>query len=129
MTHRQLDHIAIVVDNLTESLAFYEKQLGLVCEHIEELAERGIRIAMLPIGNTRIELIEAMNDHSEVSSFMAKRGPGIHHICLTSDDVARDMERMDVKFTTAHPSSGADGKTVAFIHPKSSGGVLIELSQ
>lgn len=129
MTQRkQLDHIAIVVENLSESLAFYQQQLGLHCDHIEELSDRGIRVAMLPVGNTRIELIEAMHDKSEVSSFLSKRGPGIHHICLKSDDIMHDMSNPHIQFTSQQPTHGADDKLVAFIHPKSSGGVLIELS-
>ncbi|MEI6806520.1 MAG: VOC family protein, partial [Myxococcaceae bacterium] len=77
---KKLDHVGIVTANLHQSLDFFEKTLGLICSHTEDMPERGIRVAFLPIGDTRIELIEAMHEHSEVSNFLAKRGPGLHHI-------------------------------------------------
>jgi methylmalonyl-CoA epimerase len=129
LTH--LDHIAIATHSLTESLNFFQNQLGLTCTHVEELPERGIRVAMLPIGDTRIELIEPLHDKSEVSSFLSKRGPGIHHLCFGSQNVGADMTELQsqgVPFTSDTPKPGAHDCDVAFIHPKASGGILVELS-
>jgi methylmalonyl-CoA/ethylmalonyl-CoA epimerase len=128
-----LDHIAIATANLDESLAFWERQLGLRCEHIESLPERGIRVAFLPIGSTRIELVSPLpgREHdSEVSAFLEKRGGGIHHIAMRTPDVDGDINEMaagGARIAQA-PSPGAHECRVAFVHPKSTGGVLLELS-
>lgn len=114
---KQLDHIGIVTADLAQSLDFFEKTLGLSCSHVEELPERGVRIAFLPIGDTRIELIEAMHDQSEVSGFLNKRGPGLHHIAFSGIETSEPLK------------PGAHGSQVAFIHPKKTGGVLVELCQ
>ena len=127
----QIDHIAIATPNLDESLKFYQEQLGLEVSHVEELPERGIRVAMLPIGEATIELVEPLHDQSEVSGFLAKRGAGIHHIALRSENVDEDVETLkknQVRLTSEHAAPGAHGCRVAFIHPKASGGVLLELT-
>lgn len=128
---KRLDHIAIATDDLEKSLAFYEGALGIRCEHVEDLEDRGIRVAMLPIGETRIELITPLREGSEVSAFLEKRGGGIHHMCFSVDDVDADVEdlkREGVRLTADKAAPGAHGCQVAFIHPKASGGTLIELS-
>jgi len=125
-----LDHIAIATDNLQESLAFYREALGLSVSHTEELPDRGIRVAFLPIGDTRIELIEPMRDDSEVSRFLQKRGGGIHHLAFSTSDVdahAAELKEKGVRLT-GEVSMGAHDCKVAFIHPKSSKGTLIEIS-
>jgi methylmalonyl-CoA epimerase len=128
-----LDHIAIATADLDGALRFWEAQLGLRCEHVEELPERGIKVAFLPVGNTRIELVSPLpgrEDDSEVSAFLKKRGGGIHHLALRTPDV--DAAAAEVASAGAAlaqgPSPGAHGCRVAFIHPKSTGGVLLELS-
>lgn len=129
---KKIDHIAIATKSLSQSLEFFEKKLGLSCDKIEELADRGIRVAFLPIGDTRIELVEAMRDDSEISGFIEKRGPGLHHIAFEPDDIENDFERLQndgVIFTGKSLTTGAHGAQVAFIHPKSSQGVLIELTK
>jgi len=129
---KKIDHIAIATKSLPQSLEFFEKKLGISCSSIEELPDRGIRVAFLPIGDTRIELIESIAENSEVSGFLEKRGPGLHHIAFESDDIDSDFQRLTddgVTFTTKTPSSGAHGAKVAFVHPKSSQGVLIELTK
>ena len=128
---KKIDHIAIATKNLSQSLDFFEKSLGISCEKIEELPLRGIRVAFLPIGDTRIELIEPIADNSEISSFLEKRGPGIHHIALESLDIKKDYKELEEKgvIFTSKISKGAHNSDVAFIHPKSSQGVLIELMQ
>lgn len=107
--------------NLSESLSFFEKKIALVCSHIEELPERGIRIAFLSLGDTRLELIEPLHDNSEVSGFLKKRGPGLHHIALGIEDLPENLE------TIAPFKPGAHGAKVAFVHPQKTGGVLLEL--
>ncbi len=126
-----LDHIAIATANLAESLRFYEQALGLTASHVEELWDRGIRVAFLPIGDTRIELIEPLRDDSEVSAFLAKRGGGIHHLAFRTPDVDADvasLHEQGVRLTAQAASPGAHGCKVAFLHPKATGGTLIELS-
>ncbi len=117
---KRLDHIGIATANITQSLAFFE-QVGLKCTHREELVERGIRVAFLPIGDTRIELLEPMHDQSEISAFLAKRGPGVHHLAFESETRPTNVETIEAF------KPGADGAQVAFIHPKKTGGVLVEI--
>ncbi len=125
-----LDHIAIATDNLDESLALFEKALGIRCEHIEELPDRGIRVAFLPVGATRIELVTPMRPDSEVSAFLQKRGGGIHHIAFSVVDVDKDVAELKSAGVrmAQDPAPGAHGCRVAFVHPKATGGVLVELS-
>ncbi len=117
---KRLDHIGIATADLPASLAFF-RSLGLECTHQEELPERGIRVAFLPIGDTRIELLEPMHDQSEISGFLAKRGPGVHHLAFESEIQPTTIE------TIEGFKAGADGAQVAFIHPKKTGGVLVEI--
>jgi len=128
-----LDHIAIATTNLETALQFWQAQLGLTCEHVEELPERGIKVAFLPLGNTRIELVAPLpgrEDDSEVSKFLRERGGGIHHIALRTPDVDADSAAMVAAGArlAQQPSPGAHECRVAFVHPKSTGGVLLELS-
>jgi methylmalonyl-CoA/ethylmalonyl-CoA epimerase len=125
-----IDHIAIATTNLEESLRMWEQQLGISCEHIEELPERGIRVAFLPVGGTRIELVAPLHDRSEVSKFLAERGGGIHHIALRTRDVDGDVEGLKQQGVrmAQDPSPGAHSCRVAFVHPKATGGVLLELT-
>jgi methylmalonyl-CoA/ethylmalonyl-CoA epimerase len=128
---RSLDHIAIATDDLEASLKFYEEQLGIKASHTEDLEDRGIRVAFLPVGDTRIELITPLREGSEVSGFLQKRGPGIHHLCFSTPDVDGDVKALKdqgVRLATEEPAPGAHGCRVAFIHPKASKGTLIELS-
>lgn len=127
---RSLDHIAIATTDLDASLKMFAEALGITCDHVEDLPERGIRVAMLPIGDTRIELVMPLHDNSEVSAFLAKRGGGIHHIALRTDDVDGDIAELKAKGVriAQDPGPGAHGCRVAFVHPKATGGVLLELS-
>lgn len=127
---RALDHIAIATNDLEESLRLYAR-LGLRPTHTEDLADRGIRVAFLPIGDTRIELIQPLREDSEVSAFLAKRGGGIHHLAFRTEDVDEDVKALKaagVRLTADEPAPGAHGCRVAFLHPKATGGTLIELS-
>ena len=128
-----LDHIAIATKDLDEALRFWEAQLGLKCEHVEELPDRGIRVAFLPVGNTRIELVSPLPGReldSEVSKFLTERGGGIHHIALRTPDVDADTAELanNGARIAQQPKPGAHNCRVAFVHPKSTGGVLLELS-
>lgn len=128
----KIDHIAIATDSISKSLDFFEKQLHLKVERIETLTDRGIRVAFIPIGDTRLELIEPLHEQSEISAFLKKRGPGLHHIALDTQDTASSMAHMQADgcvFTTQAPTTGAHASRVAFVHPKSSNGVLVELTQ
>ena len=130
-----LDHIAIATPDLDVAVRFWETQLGLKVEHIEELPERGIRVAFLPVGTNgvRIELVAPLpgrEQDSEVSKFLNDRGGGIHHIALRTDDVDADalaLESAGARLAQ-QPKPGAHNCRVAFVHPKSTGGVLLELS-
>jgi methylmalonyl-CoA/ethylmalonyl-CoA epimerase len=126
----RLDHIAIATPNLDDALRFYAETLGIRASHTEELPERGIKVAFLPIGDIRIELVAPLHEKSEVSAFLEKRGGGIHHLAFSTPDVdalTKSLEQSGVKMAQ-QPAPGAHGCRVAFIHPKSSGGTLLEIS-
>jgi methylmalonyl-CoA/ethylmalonyl-CoA epimerase len=126
-----LDHIGIAVRSIDEGRRLYEA-LGLVVDEIEEVASEGVRVAMIRCGDSRIELLEPTRDDSPIARFLAQRGPGIHHLCLKTDDVRGDDRRLrdaGLEVLRPEPSRGAGGCWVQFVHPKSTGGVLLELSQ
>ena len=127
---RQIAHIGIAVRSIDEALVFYRDQLGLRLSEIISLPERGLRIAMLPCGESILELMEPMGENSQIQGFLDKRGPGIHHVCLGVDDIAGSLAHLDsqgVRLVSRDAEVGAEGYPVAFIHPKSTGGVLLEL--
>lgn len=126
-----LDHVAIAVPSIEEARAFYEK-LGLEITAIEVVEHEGVRVAMIPCGGTRIELLEPLSSDSPVGRFLERRGPGIHHLCMRSDDVHEDDGKLredGLSLLRERPGPGAEGATVQFVHPKSAGGVLLELSE
>lgn len=130
MSISNIDHIAIVVNSLSEVLPFYEDALGLKVTSTEEMPERGIRTAFIHVGQTMIELIEPLNSESEVSKFLEKRGPGIHHVAFKTNDLAQTEDQLRkhgkrLVYDQARP--GAHNTLVNFIHPKSSGGALLEI--
>ena len=128
---RSLDHIAIATEDLESALSFYREALGIEATHTEDLDDRGIRVAFLPIGDTRIELIQPLRPDSEVSGFLAKRGGGIHHLAFRSDDVDADVNELKekgIRLTSESAAPGAHDCRVAFLHPKATGGTLIEIS-
>lgn len=127
-----VDHIAIAVKNLDEALAFYKAALGLPEIGIEIVAEQGVRVAKLDIGNTHIELLEPLGPDTPVGKFIASKGPGLHHICVKVDDINSELEKLKsqgMRLIDETPKIGAGGAKIAFVHPKSTGGVLLELSQ
>ncbi|MCE2557283.1 MAG: methylmalonyl-CoA epimerase [Acidobacteria bacterium] len=126
-----LDHIAIAVVSIEEARTFYEN-LGLSVAGIEEVEHEGVRVAMIPCGGSRIELLEPLSEDSPVARFLERRGPGIHHLCLKSDDIDADdcsLREDGVELLREQPGPGAEGATVQFVHPRSAGGVLVELSE
>jgi methylmalonyl-CoA/ethylmalonyl-CoA epimerase len=129
---KKVDHLGIAVKDLQEALAFYEKTLGITCTHVEEMPERGIKVAFLPLGAGRIELIAPTRDNSEVSRFLETRGSGIHHICFEAPDAQAAVDGLKaagVRMVDETLKPGAHHTQVAFVHPKSTCGVLIELAQ
>ncbi len=126
-----LDHVAVAVSSIEEARIFYE-DLGLHVASIEEVEHEGVRVAMIPCGATRIELLEPLTPDSTVARFLEQRGPGIHHLCFRSDGVMADDDRLrtaGVTLLRERPGPGAEGATVQFVHPKSADGVLVELSE
>jgi methylmalonyl-CoA/ethylmalonyl-CoA epimerase len=129
---KRIDHIAIAVNNLEESLRFYQDALGLDCFTIETVAEQGVRVAKLNAGNTHIELLEPLSPETPVGKFLTKRGQGLHHICFGIDDIEQELNQLKEKQTKLideTPKIGAGGAKIAFVHPAATGGVLMELSE
>jgi methylmalonyl-CoA/ethylmalonyl-CoA epimerase len=127
----RIDHIGIAVRSIEEGRKLYEA-LGLTVEHVEDVPDEGVRVAMMRCGESRIELLEPLSDDSVVAKFLEKRGPGVHHLCLASDDLKADDARLreaGIEPMRPEPTRGAGGCWVQFVHPKSTGGVLVELSE
>lgn len=129
---RKIEHIGIAVKDLKESRALYEKLLGTTCYKTEEVPSEGVRTAFFKSGPNKIELLEATSANSPIARFLEKRGEGIHHIAFEVADIKAEISRLQNEgFTLINetPKPGADQKMVVFLHPKSTGGVLIELCQ
>lgn len=128
----KIDHIGIATPQLDEALAVWRDALGLEIDSTEEVTEQGVRVAMLPIGETHLELLEPLNDNSPVGKFLKKRGPGIHHLAIGVADIRATLAKLKEKGTRLideTPRLGAGGCLVAFVHPSSTNGVLLELVQ
>jgi methylmalonyl-CoA/ethylmalonyl-CoA epimerase len=126
----KIDHLGIAVRSVRDSLAFYRDVLGLELSGTETVEDQGVRIAMLPVGESRIELLEPISEETTVGRFIAKRGEGLHHICYEVEDLASKLDEFrlrGVRLLDGYPRPGAEGKLVAFIHPASANGVLVEL--
>jgi methylmalonyl-CoA epimerase len=129
-TLSHIDHIAIVVTSINEVRAFYEDALGLKIANFETISKRGIRTAFIPIGQTMIELIEPLHEQSEVSKFLEKKGPGLHHIAFKTANIKKTeahLRTCQIRLTYENAQPGAHDSLVNFIHPQSSGGVLLEI--
>jgi methylmalonyl-CoA/ethylmalonyl-CoA epimerase len=132
MAIKRIDHIAIAVEDLSQSLGFWEKALGLHVHGIRNVPEQAVDIAFLPVGASEVELVKPVTGDSGIAKWMSKRGPGIHHICFEVDDIRQtlaDLAAHGMELIDKEPRASADGKLYAFVHPKSAGGVLIELYQ
>jgi methylmalonyl-CoA/ethylmalonyl-CoA epimerase len=128
----KIENIGIAVTNLKAAGSLYEKLLNTAVYKIEEIASEGVKTAFLQSGPNKIELLEAANPDSPIAKFIAKKGEGIHHIAFEVDDIVAEMARLKSEgfiLLNDEPKRGADNKLVCFVHPKSAGGVLVELCQ
>ena len=129
---KKVDHLGIAVKDLAAALQFYQEALGLQSVHTEVVEDQGVRVAMIPIGESRIELLEPLSPTTPVGKFIESRGEGIHHLAVEVDDVQRHLDDLTSKgviLIDKAPRSGAHGKKIAFVHPKSTRGLLLELCQ
>ena len=127
---KKIDHIGIAVNNLEESLSFYEDALGLKVDNIEEVTEQKVKVGFLDIGGVHFELLESTSLDGPVAKFIEKRGEGIHHIAILVDNIEKSigfMKEKGVKLIDETPRKGAGGSKMAFVHPKSTHGILLEL--
>tara|TARA_R110002020_G_scaffold323841_1_gene539668 strand:+ start:75 stop:482 length:408 start_codon:yes stop_codon:yes gene_type:complete len=125
-----IDHLGIAVRSLDESVSYYENALGLRCEHREEVPSQKVRTAFFTVGDTHLELLEPTSPESPVARFLESHGEGIHHIAFATDGIAAQLQqaaRAGVRLIHEIPFEGAQGLQVAFLHPKSTHGVLTEL--
>jgi len=128
----RLNHVAVLVPDLEEALLFWQEQLGLTLDHLETISSMEVKIAFLPLGESEIELVQPTTATSGLAKFLEKHGPGLHHICLEVDNLTAklvELERQGVKLIDREPVLMDDGRQLAFVHPKSAGGVLVELYQ
>ncbi len=131
-TIKQINHVAVVVDDMDKSLAFWRDALGLQMTELRDVPAERSRIAFLPAGEAEVELVLPTNDDSGIAKYLAKRGPGMHHICLEVDDIEGMLSQLRTKgihLINEEPRMAPDGKRYAFVHPESTGGVLVELYQ
>ena len=128
----KINHLGIATNGVENALKFWEDALGLENVHTEVVEDQKVRVAMLPIGESRVELLEPTSDDSPISKFLEKRGGGIHHIAVEVEDIRASLARLKaqgMQLIDEEPRIGAEGCLVAFVHPKASGGVLLELVQ
>jgi methylmalonyl-CoA/ethylmalonyl-CoA epimerase len=129
---KNINHIAVIVPELDTALSFWVDALGLTLDRTEDVPAEGVNVAFLPVGGSNVELLKPTTTDSGVARFLEKRGPGIHHLCLEVDDIDATMERLrehDIQLINEEPQTGHGGRKYAFVHPKSTGGVLVELYQ
>lgn len=129
-----VDHIGIAVANLEEGIALYRDLLGLELERIEEVPQENVKVAFLKLDRTgaagHVELLAPTSDQGAIAGFIARKGPGLHHIAIAARDIRQVMDRCaaaGMRLLDAEPRSGAGGKRIVFLHPKSGGGVLVEI--
>ena len=126
----KVEHIGVATRSIDDALKFWRDALGLEVRHTETVEEQGVRVAMLPVGEARIELLEPTGDSSPVAKFLEKRGPGVHHVAVRVADIRASLAQLKAagaRLIDEEPRVGAGGCLVAFVHPSSSGGVLLEL--
>ena len=128
----KINHLGIATKGIDEALKFWSEALGLENVHTEIVEDQKVRVAMLPLGESRIELLEPTSEDSPISKFLEKRGGGIHHIAVEVDDIVASLAKLKsegMRLIDEQPRIGAEGCLVAFVHPAASGGVLLELVQ
>lgn len=132
METKIIDHIGIAVNSIDEAMKFWEGALGVKCHGVEEVADQKVKTAFLPIDDSEIELLEGTSEDSPVSKFIAKNGQGIQHIAIRVADIEAalaELKEKGVRLIDEKPRRGAGGAKIAFLHPKATGGVLLELCQ
>lgn len=132
MNPTHIEHIGIAVSDLDKSIEFYEKCFGLKCYKIEEVPDQKVRTAFFKIGQTKIELLESTDPQGTIAKFIEKRGEGVHHIAFAVENIDEQLKQAGlsgIKLIDATPRKGAEGLDIAFLHPKSTGGVLFEVCE
>jgi methylmalonyl-CoA/ethylmalonyl-CoA epimerase len=127
-----IEHIGIAVKNLDEAIPFYEQVLGLKCYSIEEVKDQKVRTAFFKVGQTKIELLESTDQEGPISKFITNRGEGVHHLAYAVENLEgslRDAEAKGIRLIDQSPRKGAEGLNIAFLHPKSTAGVLTEFCE
>ncbi|MBK9389103.1 MAG: methylmalonyl-CoA epimerase [Bacteroidetes bacterium] len=130
MKPTHIEHIGIAVSNLENAISMYENVFGLKCYKIEEVADQKVRTAFFLIGQTKIELLESTDPEGPIGKFIEKKGEGMHHIAFAVDNVEEQLieaEKSGIRLIDSKPRKGAEGLDIAFLHPKSTAGVLIEI--
>lgn len=129
---KQINHVAIVVEDIDDSLAFWRDALGIELHELRDVPAEKSKIAFLPVKGGEIELVQPTTEDSGIAKYLNKRGQGMHHVCLEVDDINAMLDQLKargVRLINEQPRTGADGKRYAFIHPESASGVLVELYQ
>ena len=133
MNISHIEHLGIAVKSLDEAIPYYENILGMKCYSIEEVADQKVKTAFFKVGQTKLELLEPTSDESPIAKFIEKRGEGIHHLAFAVEDgvanALAEMEGKGVRLIDKAPRKGAEGLNIAFIHPKSTHGVLTEICE
>ena len=131
-TIKAINHVAIVVDDMEKSLAFWRDALGIHLHELRDVPAEKSQVAFLPLAGAEVELVMPTTDDSGIAKYLAKRGPGMHHLCLEVDDIEgmmKELKAKNIRLINEEPRTAADGKKYAFVHPESTGGVLVELYQ
>jgi len=129
---KQIDHVAVVVEDLEKALAFWRDALGLDLHELREVPAEKSQVAFLPLPGSEVELVKPTTDDSGIAKYLAKRGPGMHHLCVEVDDIEgmlAQLKAKGVRLINEEPRTASDGKKYAFVHPESASGVLVELYQ
>ena len=129
---KRIDHVAIVVEDIDSALVFWRDALGMELDHVEDILSQEVRVAFLPVGESDVELVQPTSPDSGIARYLDKHGPGMHHICLQVDDIDAMLTKLKtrgVQLINPEPITNSAGKKLAFIHPKSTHGVLVELYQ
>ena len=129
---KQINHVAVVVDNMEKALSFWRDALGMELHELRDVPAEKSQVAFLPLPGSEVELVMPTTDDSGIAKYLAKRGPGMHHICLEVDDIEGMMSQLKskgVRLINEEPRTTTDGKRYAFIHPESTSGVMVELYQ
>ena len=126
----RINHVAVVVDDLEKSLAFWRDALGMDLHELRDVPAEQSQVAFLPLDSSEVELVKPTTGDSGIAKYLAKRGPGMHHLCLEVDDIAAmlvQLKARNIRLINDEPRVAADGRKYAFVHPESTGGVLVEL--